>query len=234
MYNGQFVKGLVHVAIFAALVTMAGRYDIFGFFIAAWIFYQVFEAYHTAKARREGLPLPDPLGLNEVGHWLGMGGRPPSAGQPGPAAGAASFGQPGPAAGGYPPPYAEQYRNPYQTPYSYPYPPPSAGFPPVPPVPPLHWRRKEPIAAIILIALGVLFLLGQLNLFSGRLFAFGWPVLLIALGGWLLVRRLQDSGAHASADVGVDAGAQPEAQPGVKWEAPARENSHTDSEGGSQ
>ena len=30
---------------------------IFGLLIAGWVFYQVFEAYHTAKARREGRPL---------------------------------------------------------------------------------------------------------------------------------------------------------------------------------
>ena len=68
MYNGQFVKGLIHVAIFAVLVSAAHLYGVFGFFIAVWIFYQAFEAYHTAKARRDGQPLPDPLGLNEVGN----------------------------------------------------------------------------------------------------------------------------------------------------------------------
>ena len=31
-----------------------------------WVFYQAFEAYHTAKARRDGLPLPDPFGLNNI------------------------------------------------------------------------------------------------------------------------------------------------------------------------
>jgi hypothetical protein len=63
----------------------------------------------------------------------------------------------------------------------------------VPPVPPLHWRRKEPIGAIVLIGLGLLFLLGQLDLFSGRLMEFTWPLLLIGLGVWLVVRRLGES-----------------------------------------
>ena len=72
MYNGQFLKGLVHVVIFAVLVSAAHVYrHRFGLFIAGWIFYQVFEAYHTAKARRDGEPLPDPLGLNEVSNWFG-------------------------------------------------------------------------------------------------------------------------------------------------------------------
>ena len=76
MYNGQFIKGLVHVVIFAVLVSAAHVSDVFGLFIAGWIFYQVFEAYYTAKARRDGDPLPDPLGLNEVGNWFASGGRP--------------------------------------------------------------------------------------------------------------------------------------------------------------
>jgi hypothetical protein len=63
----------------------------------------------------------------------------------------------------------------------------------VPPVPPLYWRRREPVGALVLIALGVLFLLGQLDIFQGRLIEYSWPVLLIALGVWLIVRRLTDS-----------------------------------------
>ncbi len=60
-------------------------------------------------------------------------------------------------------------------------------------MPPIYWRRKEPIGAMVLIALGLLFLLGQLDVFNGRLFEFTWPLLLIALGVWLIVRRLGDS-----------------------------------------
>jgi hypothetical protein len=68
-------------------------------------------------------------------------------------------------------------------------------MPPVPP--PFSWRRKEPIGAIILIALGALLLLGQLDLLSGRVFEYGWPLLLIALGVFLIVRRMQDTqGGH--------------------------------------
>ena len=74
MYNGQFFKGLIHVVIFAVLVSIGDHYGIFGIFIPAWILYQSFEAYHTAKALRDGQPLPDPLGLNEVGNWLNLGG----------------------------------------------------------------------------------------------------------------------------------------------------------------
>ena len=83
MYNGQFIKGLVHVVIFAVLVSAAHVYDVFGFFIAGWIFYQVFEAYHTARARRDGEPLPDPLGLNEVSNRFSPGRRAQQGPQPG-------------------------------------------------------------------------------------------------------------------------------------------------------
>jgi hypothetical protein len=71
---------------------------------------------------------------------------------------------------------------------------PGQPIPPAPPVPPFYWRRKEPVGAVVLIALGLLFLLGQLDFFSGRFFEFAWPLLLIALGVWLIVRRL--GGTH--------------------------------------
>ncbi|MFP5207483.1 MAG: LiaF transmembrane domain-containing protein, partial [Acidobacteriota bacterium] len=214
----------------AVLISMAQYYGIFGIFIAAWIFYQAFEAYHVAKARRDGDPLPDPLGLNEVGNWLHLGfqtemrrpqGPPPpaagsAAGAPGQAPPASGF---APAPGAYPAPHSNPYQSGYQpppymppaapyTPYAgdpstpvtgfyggYPPPPPAAGFAPgAPPMPPMHWKRREPIAAVILIALGVLFLLGQ---FSGRMMAFAWPVLLIGLGAWMIARRLPPAPAAA-------------------------------------
>jgi TM2 domain-containing membrane protein YozV len=212
MYNGQFIKGLVHVAIFAVLVSAAHIFGVFGLFIAGWIFYQVFEAYHTAKARRDGEPLPDPLGLNDIGNWFVSGGRQ----HPGPGftgsgtgptnAGQTGWTQPPPNQAPYQPQEQAadpaQYQAPSQGSYQAPYAPPIAGFtapgvPPVPPVPPVHWRRREPIGAIILIALGLLFLLGQFDWFSGRMFEFTWPVLLIGLGVWLMVRRLQDSQARS-------------------------------------
>jgi len=56
----------------------------------------------------------------------------------------------------------------------------------------MYWRRKEPIGAIVLIALGLLFLLNQLNIFNGRLVEITWPLALIGLGVWLVVRRIGD------------------------------------------
>jgi hypothetical protein len=46
---------------------------------------------------------------------------------------------------------------------------------------------------MVLIGLGLLFLMGQLDLFGGRVFEFTWPLLLIGLGVWLVVRRMGES-----------------------------------------
>jgi hypothetical protein len=212
MYNGQFIKGMVHVVIFAVLVSAAHVYGVFGLFVAAWIFYQVFEAYQTAKARRDGDPLPDPLGLNEVSSWFSTGARPPQgppqSPQQGPGTGPAGV---NPAAdqaasqSSYGASYGAQSQAPYQAPnqstyggpgYGSPGVPPIPPIPPIPPMPPfppMYWRRREPVGAVILIALGVLFLLGQFDWFSWHWFHFSWPMLLIGLGIWLIVRRLQYS-----------------------------------------
>jgi len=173
MYNGQFVKGFIHVVVFAVLVSLAGYYGIFGIFIAAWVIYQSFEAYHVAKALHDGQPPPDPFGLNELGNVLNLGTRPRNAGQPAAV----------PPTGGYQPP-------PYQAPFP---PPPPGTFDPTVPPPPICYRRREPVGAIVLIALGVLFLLGQLDVFRDRFIGFMWPTMLIALGVWLIVRRIGDS-----------------------------------------
>ncbi len=214
MYNGQFFKGLIHVVIFAVLVSMAHISGIFGIFIPAWILYQSFEAFHTAKAIRDGQPVPDPLGLNEVGNWLNLGKQPQYPGQP-PVQPGAGPAQTPPAAGAWQAPstgspYQAQYQAPYQGAWQNPYTPPAAGpvapdpadpnapAQPIPPDPsaywsPAFWHRGAPVGAVVLIALGVLFLLGQLDIFNGRLIEFSWPVFLIGLGVWLIVRRLGES-----------------------------------------
>jgi len=228
MYNGQFFKGLIHVVIFAVLVSMAHISGIFGIFIPAWILYQSFEAFHTAKALRDGLPVPDPLGLNEVGNWLNLGKHPQYPGQPpvgqpgaGPIPGPVPPSQnpwtagatPPPPPGAYQPPYTGgTYQAPYQAPnqgqWQNPYVPPAPGTVPpadpnappiIPPDPstygggPAFWNRGAPVGAVVLIALGTLFLLGQLDIFHGRLIEYSWPVFLIGLGVWLVVRRLGES-----------------------------------------
>lgn len=195
MYNGQFIKGMVHVLIFVILVSIAQHHGVFGIFIFAWIAYQVFDAFQTAKARRDGLPLPDPFGLNDLGVKMGlhMGGagaahgftatQVPPVPQPPPVPGA-----------GYPP--AAGFTG---SPFSNvpPVPP-----PPVPPdlggVPPgydpmmMPPRRREPVGALILIGLGVLFLLNTLDVFHFHWFHYLWPLLIIAIGAGLLIRRTRE------------------------------------------
>jgi hypothetical protein len=199
MYNGQYFKGLIHVVIFVVIISITTHYGLFGLFIPAWILYQSFEAFHTAKAIREGQPLPDPLGLNEVGNWMNLGGpqhrpgMPVNSGVPGTGPAAAGVGtaapNPGTGASGYQQvPYSQ-----YQAPNT-----PPAGYvdpvvPPEPPVPPVFWRRKEPIGALILIGFGLLMLLNQMGLLAEHLFKFLWPLIFIALGVWLIFRRLEDT-----------------------------------------
>src|SRR5271170_5170310 len=73
MYNGQYAKGVVHLIVFAILVSLTNENGIFLLFVFGWIAYQVIEAHHTAKARRDGTPLPNPFGLNDLGERLGFG-----------------------------------------------------------------------------------------------------------------------------------------------------------------
>lgn len=64
IYNGQYLKGLIHALIFALLVSLAGNdrgagQPIIGILLAAFIFYMPFEAYHTAKRRQMGMPVDE-------------------------------------------------------------------------------------------------------------------------------------------------------------------------------
>ena len=198
MYNAQYFKGLIHVVIFVVIISITTHYGLFGLFIPAWVLYQSFEAYHTAKAIRDGQPLPDPLGLNEVGNWLNLGGPQPGQQRPGiPGQAGGAVNPPGagvagaPGAGGYQQaPYAQ-----YQAAYT---PPPPPGFvdpavPPPPPVPPVFWKRKEPIGAVILIGFGLLLLMNQLGFLAERVIHILWPLIFIAIGVWLVIRRIGDT-----------------------------------------
>ncbi len=73
-YNEQYAKGVVHVIVFMVLVSLSDNVNgIFGLLVAAWVFYMAIEAHHTARARRDGTPLPNPFGLNDIGERLGFG-----------------------------------------------------------------------------------------------------------------------------------------------------------------
>lgn len=182
MYNGQFAKALVHVLVFAILVSLSNQQGIFGIVLAGWVFYQVFDAYQTAHARRDGLPLPNPLGLNDIGQWFGARNSGMNPGQysnsvpPAPAS---------PDPGATVPPPGE-YAAPYVAP----------PIPPMPAAPPdqigyPELRRGIPTGAVVLIVLGLAFLLGNLGVLSDYWMERGWPILLIAVGVWLVIRRSQ-------------------------------------------
>jgi TM2 domain-containing membrane protein YozV len=181
MYNGQFIKALIHVLVFVVLIGITNEHPLFGIFIAAWVFYQVFDANQTARARRDGLPLPDPFGLNELGQRIGIPNRMyPPPGTAGPAQAAYAAAPPPP-----PPPYSSFTDAPF------------TAVPPVPPMPPMPpdigTRRPEPIGAIVLIVVGMLFLFSTLGIFRFDWIGRGWPIIVIAVGIWLLVRRMREA-----------------------------------------
>src|SRR5437899_5407637 len=67
MYNGQFVKGFVHVMIFIMLIVLTDRVSpIFLMLVFFFVFYMVFDSYKTAQARLLGQPAPDPLGIDKM------------------------------------------------------------------------------------------------------------------------------------------------------------------------
>jgi hypothetical protein len=221
MYNGQVAKGFAHLVVFAVLVFLSDHVsDLFGWFVAGWIVYQAFEAYHTAKARRDGLPLPDPFGFNDIGdrmgfgkNWPGSTSRPTATPPdwvgyvPPTQFGSAAAQQAtateevrqqayGDAAPGTPPPPADSQQTSASwgsTHYHAPY-----TAPYVPPttestIPsaPIVSARRFPVGAIWLIVLGLIFLLANVN---SSLFHLNgrWilPLLLAGLSVWIFIRRL--------------------------------------------
>jgi Domain of unknown function (DUF5668)/B-box zinc finger len=197
MYNGQFVKALAHVLIFAVFVSLSDKSTVFGLLVAAWVFYQVFDAAQTAKARRDGLPLPNPFGLNDLGTRLGMTPTPPAAPYvsgfaPPPATGPAPPANPVQDPGTYPPGYSASYAAP---------PTPGTtgtgtpGYVPPPYVAPVAMDRlgnRHPMGAIVLIVVGLVLLLHTLGIFEDEWIGRAWPIFIIAVGAWLLYRRTRD------------------------------------------
>jgi hypothetical protein len=214
MYNEQYAKGIVHLVVFAVLVSLADNHGIFGLFIAGWVFYMAIEAYHTAAARRDGHPLPNPFGLNDIGERMGFGkawsaAHPHAAAvPPAPDAATPPYAPPytPPTAAGFvppanawgaPPPAAYQAPG-YQAGYQ------SAYYPP-PPVPPLpidetihHSGTRFPIGAIWLIVLGALFLIANSGIFHGFSGRFFVPLLLLGLAAWVFVSRMTGYGSAYS------------------------------------
>lgn len=207
MYNGQYAKGFVHLIVFIILVSLADENGIFALFIAGWVFYQIIEAHHTAQARRDGTPLPNPFGLNDLGERLGFGKAWPTGAQArtngqAPTSDAATA---PPAAGYQPPPSGYQSYTPPPPPSSNwgapweNYAPPSASFnsAPIPPIPPVDFnapypRNQFPTGAIWLIGLGMIFLIG--SMFHGYNHHWFVPLLLIGFGVWQIVHKMTETG----------------------------------------
>ncbi len=220
MYNGQYAKGVVHLIVFAILVSLANENGIFGLFVAGWIVYQAIEANHTARARLAGTPLPNPFGLNDLGERLGFGKAWPTAGAHVPNAAAATPAQEPhaepytPPAAGYPPytPPTAQWGTPPEN-YSYRYAvPPVPPIPPIPPYPPFgapavgvepsaaYSRNRFPVGAVWLIGLGIVFLISNMGIIHGFPVHRLIPFFLIGLGIWLFTRKMSDTGFTLAGD----------------------------------
>src|ERR1700689_3441533 len=192
MYNGQFVKALAHVLIFAVFVSLSDRSVVFGLLVAAWVFYQVFDAAQTAKARRDGLPLPNPFGLNDLGIRLGMTPAPapfvsgfaPSPGSA-PATDPLTGQNPSQNPGENPFPQPPGYPASYAVP---PPPPPGSSVPGMPPysgLPAIETHvHKTPVGAVVLIVIGLILLLHTLGVFEDEWIGRAWPIVLIGVGAW--------------------------------------------------
>jgi TM2 domain-containing membrane protein YozV len=126
IYNGQYIKGLVHAIIFGLLISLISSADntagqpLLAMLMVGFIFYMPFEAYHTARRRQLGIPTDE---------WSSL----------------------------------LSHRS---------------------------YGARAPVGPILLILIGVLFLLDSLHLIEFREIGRYWPVLLIALGAFMLYSRL--------------------------------------------
>jgi len=132
IYNGQYVKGLIHVVVMGLLISITGNEEmsgnlqpLFGMMIGAWVFYMAFEAYHTAKKRQLGEP------VDEFSSILPRHGR----------------------------------------------------------------HSRFPLAPAVLIAVGLIFLMHNLDILRiGQILRY-WPIALIGLGVYMLYERVAGSSA---------------------------------------
>jgi LiaI-LiaF-like transmembrane region len=68
VYNGEYIKALIHVFVFAGLIAAqssdvsAGYHAFLGIALGCFYFYMPIEAYHVAKARLTGTPPPASFG----------------------------------------------------------------------------------------------------------------------------------------------------------------------------
>jgi len=130
IYNGQYVKGLIHVVVMGLLIAIVSNDEVngnlqplFGMMIGVWVFYMAFEAYHTAKKRQLGQPVDEFSSI----------------------------------------------------------------------VPRHGQHSRFPLAPTVLIAVGLIFLLNNLDILRiGQIIRY-WPIALIALGVYMLYERVAGS-----------------------------------------
>ena len=167
VYNGEYMKGLIHILIFAGLIALLNTDQVnqstptlafLALSLVGFILYMPFEAFNTAKARAQGLPAPD----------LFRSPSAPKRAAPSPGAG------PTPAVGASV----------------------AADFAAAPGGPTPETRpatRNWVTGPAILILIGGVFLLVNLGLLPSHWLDRGWPLILIVIGSWLLWRRLRPS-----------------------------------------
>src|SRR6266852_4412095 len=140
IYNGQYVKGLIHVVVLGVLISIVSNGDtsgglepLFGMMIGVWVFYMAFEAYHTARKRQLGQTVDEFSSLV-----------------------------------------------------------------------PLHGQQSSfPVGPAVLIAVGLLFLLNNMEIIRFSQIIRYWPIALIALGVYMLYERLSASEHRHSGPTGV-------------------------------
>jgi hypothetical protein len=142
IYNGQYVKGLIHVVVMGLLISITSNAEmsgdlqpLFGMMIGAWVFYMAFEAYHTAKKRQLGEPVDEFSSI----------------------------------------------------------------------VPRHGQHSRFPLAPTVLIAVGLIFLLHNLDILRISQILRYWPIALIALGVYMLYERVSGSSepnSHSASHAG--------------------------------
>ncbi len=131
VYNGEYTKAIIHVAIWGGLLAAGITGALGDLEVLGWVAFGLFpiymsvDAYRVAKARYNGAPAPQPV---------------------------------------------------------------SAG--------------RLPVGALVLVGLGVLALLGNFGLIRGEWVERGWPLILIAIGVWLLVKRSQGGSSGGTSHAG--------------------------------
>lgn len=165
VYNGEYVKGLVQIAVFAGIIailnspTSDSLQVFFAIGLGCFYFYLPIDSYRTAKLKQRQAY------TRYYTAPAASATAPPEAGPQAAAPHSASFAEPAGAYAAAPPPA------------------PAAGQAPA---------RNSLAGAVVLIALGLLILMANLGLLAGDWFGRTWPLILIGFGIWLLWKRYHE------------------------------------------